>query len=40
VKGTSLEEVVLKGTHVQSVDVVKRKTADLLNRVSVDDLKR
>jgi hypothetical protein len=29
---------MLKGTHFQSVDEVKSKTADLLNRVSADDL--
>jgi hypothetical protein len=28
----------LKGTHFQSVDEVKSKTADLLNRVLADDL--
>jgi hypothetical protein len=28
----------LKGTHFQSVDEVKSKTADLLNKVSADDL--
>jgi hypothetical protein len=28
----------LKGTHFQSVNEVKSKTADLLNRVSTDDL--
>jgi hypothetical protein len=30
----------LKGTNLQSVDEVKSKTADLLNRVSGDDLQR
>jgi hypothetical protein len=28
----------LKGIHFQSVDEVKSETADLLNRVSADDL--
>jgi hypothetical protein len=29
---------VMKGTHFESVDEVKPKTAGLLNRVSADDL--
>jgi hypothetical protein len=33
-------KLALKGTNFQSVEEVKLKTADLLNRVSADDLQR